>query len=197
MLVTPILITFIAAWVLREKINALKLFGLALGISGAVLLILSKDYSNTAPNKTFGDVLIILNAISYAFYLVWVRPLMEVYSPIHVVRWVFVFGTFMILPIGWYDMAHTNFEAFTQFQWMALAFICIGATFLAYLFNIYSVAVLGASITGSFIYTQPIFASATAMIFLGEAFSKEKLIAALLIFAGVYLVSYKRKITTT
>jgi drug/metabolite transporter (DMT)-like permease len=77
-------------------------------------------------------------------------------------------------------------------DYAAIAFVVLGATFMAYLFNIYGLQHLHASGTGSYIYLQPIFATAVAVIFLQEALGWEKLLAAAFIFAGVYLVNRKR-----
>ena len=189
---TPIFITIIAAWLLREMLTPVKMIGLLLGIGGATLLILLKDNTHTGPDIVNGDILILLNAISYAFYMVLVRPLMQVYSPIHVIRWVFTFGAIMIAPFAWPQFASTDWSLFQSTHWMALAFVCIGATFFSYLFNIYGISVIGASATGSYIYTQPVFAAITSMIFLGENIDAYKIIAALLIFSGVYLVNRQR-----
>jgi len=186
---TPIFITFIAAWLLREMLTPIKLIGLFLGIGGATILILLKDNTHSGTDIVNGDILILLNAISYAFYMVLVRPLMQVYSPVHVIRWVFTFGAIMIAPFAWLQFASTDWTAFQSSQWLALAFVCIGATFFSYLFNIYGISVIGASATGSYIYTQPVFAAITSIIFLGENIDSYKIISALLIFSGVYLVN--------
>ena len=98
LLVTPIIITFIAAWVLKEKLTSNKLLGLFLGIGGAVILIVAKDRSGNPGNVLLGDLLIILNAVSYAVYFVLVKPLMLKYNPIAVLRYVFTLGFFIILP---------------------------------------------------------------------------------------------------
>ena len=193
MLVTPIFITMIAAWLGKEGLNLIKILGLTLGISGAVVLILFKENSHTGSNMLLGDLCIILNAISYAFYLVLVKPLMLRYSPIQVIRWVFTIGSLMILPIGWNSFIHTNWAGFDFRHFAALAFVVVGATFLAYLFNIYGVSRLGASATGSYIYTQPLFASVIAVSLGSENFNVLKLLAGLLIFSGVYLVNVKNK----
>lgn len=192
-LVTPILIIFIAAWLLKEKITRLKIIGVVTGITGAAILIVMKDVSHTATNIFFGDVLVILNAVTYAFYLVIVRPLMEKYSPIHVIRWVFTFGLVFMIPYGWHDVSATQWQNFDSTNWISFEFVIMGATFFAYLFNIYGVSVIGASATGSYIYTQPVFAAIIAMIFTGETYDWLKLLAAVLIFGGVYMVNYKPK----
>ena len=66
MLCTPLLITLFAFWILKEKITIAKIAGLALGISGALLLVMSKEINGTASLN--GDLFIVLNAIAYTFY---------------------------------------------------------------------------------------------------------------------------------
>lgn len=194
-LVTPILIIFIAAWILKEKLTWLKIIGVVLGVSGAVILILMKDVSYTASNIVLGDELVILNAISYAFYFALVKPLMQKYSPVHVIRWIFTIGLLFMAPYGYNSFLNTNWQSFQLTDWLCFAFAITGATFFAYLFNIFGVAVIGASATGSYIYTQPVFAAIIAIIFIGEKYDLVKLIAAALIFSSVYVVNYKPKLS--
>ena len=189
---TPIFITFIAAWILKERLNLTKIAGLVLGITGAGLLILLKDHSHSGSEILLGDTMVLFNSVSYAFYMVLVRPLMKVYSPFKVIRWVFTFGFVMMLPFAWTDFATTQWHSFQLNQWLLLGLVCIGATFLAYLFNIYGIAVIGASATGSYIYTQPVFAAIVAIVLMGEHLNLLKVISAILIFSGVYLVNWKR-----
>jgi drug/metabolite transporter (DMT)-like permease len=189
MLCTPLLITIFAFWILKEKITILKSIGLVLGIGGAVLLILSKEKSGTS--SLTGDTLIILNAIAYTLYFILAKPLMLEYHPLHVVRWVFTFGFIMILPFGWFQFNDIDWHSFTISQSAALGFIVFCGTFLAYSFNIFGLKHLGAGVTGSYIYTQPVFAAIIAMIVLHENFTIEKLLAGSMIFGGVFLVSRK------
>jgi drug/metabolite transporter (DMT)-like permease len=191
-LATPIFITLIAAWLLREGFTLLKFTGLVLGIGGAAMLILLKDNSHTGNDILLGDIMVIINAISYAFYLVLVRPLMKTYSGIQVLRWIFTFGSLVILPFGMQEFLSTNWQLFGLSQWLALSFVAVGATFLAYLLNVYGISAIGASATGAYIYTQPVFAAVIAIIFAGEHFSLVKLVAAILIFTGVYLANFKK-----
>jgi len=118
--------------------------------------------------------------------------LMLKYNPVQVIRMIFTYGLLMVLPFGWSE--------FTAIQWKNLgttAFLCIGlitvcGTFLAYLFNVYGIKMLGASIAGAYIYIQPVFATAIAMIFLKEPLETYKILAAALIFTGVFLCNRNR-----
>ena len=189
LLITPILITFIAAWVLKERITNNKLLGLALGIAGAMVLILSKDRSGNPGNVLLGDLLIIVNAVFYTFYFVLVKPLMLNYNPVAVLRNVFTVGFFIILPFCWTEFAQINWQNYGPTEVANLALIAVPGTFCAYLFNIYGIKNLGASIAGNYIYTQPFFTAALAIGFLGESLSAYKILAGILIFAGVYLAN--------
>jgi drug/metabolite transporter (DMT)-like permease len=189
MLCTPLLITLFAFWILKEKITVGKIIGLTLGISGALLLIMSKEINGTASLN--GDLFIVLNAIAYTFYFMLVKPLMNEYAPLHVIRWVFTFGFILILPFGWTQFSAAEWPQFEWSHWVSLASIVICGTFLAYLFNVYGLKQLGAAVTGSYIYTQPVFAAVIAILFLDEKFTVEKLIAGIMIFGGVFLVSRK------
>jgi drug/metabolite transporter (DMT)-like permease len=189
-LVSPIFITAAAGWLLKERFTTLKGIGLALGISGALLIVTGRQQV-TAPgeNMLLGDILIIINAISYSIYFVIVKPLMERYHPIHIVRWIFTFGVFLILPFGIGDFMATDFSAFTSGAWAALVLVVLGTTFLAYLLNVFGLKYLGAGITGTYIYTQPLFASVIGMLLLGEHFTLRLALSALLIGAGVLLAT--------
>lgn len=192
-LATPVFILLIAFVLRTEKLSLLKISGLLFAIGGAALLILSRESSAIASNLIVGDVLVLINAVSYAFYFILVKPLMQKYKPLHVIRWVFTFGTIMMLPFCWSSFIETNWSSFTLYHFAGLIFVVLGATFFAYLFNIYGLQHLSASATGAYIYLQPLFSAMISIVFLKEEPALYKLLAALLIFGGVYLVNFRSK----
>lgn len=193
MLTTPILIVVIAGWILKEKTGIVKLLGLAMGLCGAAVLILAKVNAAERNNVITGDILIIINAVSYTVYFIIVKPLMLQYNAVVIIRWIFTIGLLMVLPFGWTEFRAIQWPAFTGTDIAIMALVAVAGTFLAYLFNIYGIKVLGAATAGFYIYTQPFFATAIAMIFLHEPLELYKIIAALLIFGGVYLANRKQR----
>lgn len=189
MLVTPILITILAVVLLKEKITTFKVLGLLLGIGGALVLILKRQAGGNGSNVLLGDIFIIINAISYTFYFILVKPLMAHYNTVHIIRWVFTLGMLMVVPFGWQEFSTTNWPNFTPLAIACLISIVFCGTFLAYLFNAYGIKILGAATAGSYIYSQPLLAAAIAMIFLKEPLEGYKVVAAVLIFTGVYLAN--------
>ena len=190
-LLTPILITIFAARILKEKLTAEKVAGLAMGVSGAILLISSREPATAGENIILGDFLVLLSALAYTFYFILVKPFMNKYSAIFVMRWVFTFGFFMILPLCTNEFSKIKWNVFTEQDWLFLFLLTIPGTFLAYIFNAYGIKKLSASVAGAYIYSQPVFAVAIAMIFLKEQLSFYKIAAAILIFVGVFLSNRK------
>ncbi|MFM6924423.1 MAG: DMT family transporter [Ferruginibacter sp.] len=193
LLITPILIVIIAAWILKERLGLLKITGLALGISGALVLILAKDNAGNGANVLLGDLFIIINAISYTVYFIIVKPLMLKYNAVVVLMWIFTIGLVLVLPFGWTEFTQIPWQQYSTLDFTSMGLIVITGTFLAYLFNLYGIKTLGASVAGFYIYTQPVFAALIAMLFLHEQLALYKIIAAVLIFSGVYLVNRQVK----
>ena len=193
LLITPILIVIIAAWILKERLGILKITGLALGISGALVLVLAKDNTGNADNVLLGNLFIIINAISYTIYFIIVKPLMVKYNPIVILRWVFTIGLVLVLPFGWVEFTQIPWQLYTAVDFTSMCLIVITGTFLAYLFNLYGIKILGPSVAGFYIYTQPVFAALIAMFFLHEHLALYKILAAVLIFSGVYLANKQFK----
>jgi drug/metabolite transporter (DMT)-like permease len=191
MLATPIFITILGAWFFKDKLTWLKWVGLMLGVAGASILILASQKGGNASDVLWGDIFVIINAISYSFYFILVKPLMQKYHPIPVTRILFSMGLVVALPFCWNEFSAIPWQDYTIKSWAVLAQITIGGTFLAYAFNIYGIKHLGPSVAGSYIYTQPVFAAIIAMSILGEPLEWYKLLAGLCIFTGVFLANKK------
>ncbi len=193
LLITPILIVIIAAWILKERLGILKVTGLALGILGAFVLVLAKDSSGNGDNVLLGDLFIIINAISYTIYFIIVKPLMVKYNAVVVLRWVFTIGLLLVLPFGWTEFTEIPWERYNAIDLSSMGLVVITGTFFAYLFNLYGIKILGPSVAGFYIYTQPVFAALIAIFFLHEQLALYKILAAILIFSGVYLANKQFK----
>jgi drug/metabolite transporter (DMT)-like permease len=190
-LITPILITIIAAAILKERLTGLKILGLLLAAGGAWILITTHEVVAKGENIFLGDILVICSAVAYTFYFVTVKPLMLHDEPLDVMRWVFTFGFFMILPFCVREFSQVTWQVFNFKEYLLLFMLSVPGTFLAYVFNVYGIKKLNASVAGAYIYSQPVFSVAIAMIFLKEQLLPHKIIAAALIFAGVYLSNKK------
>lgn len=192
-LCTPLLITAAAFFFLGERLTLFHITGLLLGITGATVLISSGNKTGAGQDILLGDIFVITNAVFYSFYFILVKRLTQLYHPLVVICWVFTIGSFVIVPAGWSQFQSIPWKEFTLVDFGAFAFIVLGATFLAYILNLYGLQHLNASATGAYIYLQPLFASAIAILFANESLGWGKILAAILIFVGVYLVNLKNR----
>ena len=191
MVTNPILVLLFGFAILSEKFTLRKLIGITLGAVGAFLLITNGGNISLDPNHYSGNILVLLNASSYAIYLVMVKPLMQKYKPITVVSWVFLFGFIFVIPFGWNEFQAISWNTMPNFVLWEVVFVVVGTTFFAYLFNIYGLQRLNASVVSSYIYLQPVLASLIALWVQSDELSFIKLLSATIIFIGVYLVSKK------
>ncbi len=189
MVTTPLLVLVIAAFWLREKIRTIRAIGIFTGLAGAVMLLLLKPGSAGVAGDLKGDMLTFFNAFSYALYLVLAKPLMKKYHPLTVMKWVFLFGLVLVIPVGWNEFAAVRWETFTPGVIYAVLFVVLGSTFLAYLLNTYGLLRLSPSVVSAYIYTQPVVSALVAMALGKDSPDLPRIMAALLIFTGVYLVS--------
>lgn len=188
----PIFVLIVATFMLREKLSARKIGGILLGLAGAVFLIKLQEVKKDAPNPSLGNLLVLINALSYGMYLIVIKPIMAKYNPITVVKWVFTVGTVLVLPFGFNQFLELD-SSMPLEAWSRIAYVVLFTTFLAYLFNIFALKNVNASVVSSFIYLQPITTAILSFLFIGETLNWIQMLCGLTIFVGVYLVSFSGK----
>lgn len=189
MTITPLMVLLSAAVILKEKITRQKLFGILLGLAGAVLVITYGQSLDFQISHIKGDLLILGNASSYGIYLVLVKSMMKRYQPITILKWIFTIGFFMVLPFGVGQLQGVPWENFPMQIWGAIAYVLIMVSCLSYLLNAFALKNVRASVVGIYIFLQPIMATIVALLAGRDTLSMAKIFAAVLIFCGVYLVS--------
>lgn len=195
MTITPILLLLLTALILRERITWIKSLGIVCGLSGALALILFQEKTQTnAPNIPFGNLLFVLNAISYSFYLILVKPLVAKYKAITLLKFFFLIAFCINLPIGYSEIMQVEWFQLTSAEIWQMGFVIVATTFLTYLFNIFALKQLSPSTVGVFIYLQPVVATIFAVLVGADMINALRIGAACLIFVGVFLSTRKPKI---
>lgn len=187
MVTNPIFVLILGVLVLGEKLTWPKIAGVLCGLSGALLLILYSGKNAASGNSALGDSFILFNSLSYAIYLVMVKPLMRKYHPLTIMALVFAMGAILVLPFGWIELSHVQWHTFSSKIWWAAAFVIIGTTFFAYLFNTLGLATLSPSVVSIYIYLQPLLAAGFALLLSEQRPEWIHLFSAILVFSGVYL----------
>lgn len=197
MTLNPIMVVILSYFLIRDPINVKRTIGVLLGATGAVLLTLSSGAASS--ESLLGDIYLLINAASYAVYLVIAKPLMAKYSPLTVITYVFSFGMLFILiyPPTLTEFVATDFSAITYDAMWKIVYVVIGVTFLTYLLTMYGLKYTSPTVSSAYIYTQPVlvifFAYVLSSIGWADDYTDtitwEKIIYMLIIFAGVYITS--------
>ncbi len=200
MALNPMMVVILSALIMKEKLSFQGYTGIAIGAIGAILLTLS---SGKLPGASpIGDLYLLINALSYALYLVFSKPLLQKYSPIQVITYVFSIGLILLLlfPPTWTKLNNTHFDSIPVEAWYKITYVIIGVTFLTYLLTIFGLKYVSATVSSAYIYTQPVMVALFTFFFAyigwAEDFShtitSERILYMLLIFTGVYLVSLRK-----
>ena len=191
MVSNPIAVMLFTIIVFKERLTIFKISGLALGIIGALTLLLFKGSFSLGSETIVGDLMTLVNSLSWAIFVVMAKPYMIKYQTITVMKWIFLFGFIYILPFGLPDLLEVQWTQLSSRMIFAMCFVVIATTFLAYLLNTYALKALSSSVVSMYIYFQPFLATLIAVYLGKDTITPIKIISALCIIFGVFLVSKK------
>ncbi len=188
----PLWAMILAAFILKEPITSKKVLGILFGAGGALLLILgssSGSAHSSGASPVWGDVLVLLAQLSYALYIVIFKNFVSKYSLITIMKWMFTFAFLCLLPFSYNSLMATEWHLLSTDAVISILYVIVCATFLSYMLIVVGQKNLRPTVAGMYNYVQPIVASIVS-IYLGmDSFNVTKVVAVLLIFGGVYLVT--------
>lgn len=191
----PLWAMILAAFILKEPITNKKILGIAFGAAGALVLIFSSNYiSQSAKSDTaiYGDLLVLFAQFCYALYIVLFKDFVSKYSLVTIMKWMFTYSFICTLPFTAHDLLNTQWCDFSMFEFTGLGFIVVFATFISYMLIVVGQKRLRPTVAGMYNYVQPIVACIVAILWNMDTFSVTKLLAIIMIFTGVYLVTISK-----
>lgn len=188
----PLWAMILAAFILKEPIKNKKILGIAFGAAGALVLIFSSNnISQSAKSDTaiYGDLLVLFAQFCYALYIVLFKDFVSKYSLVTIMKWMFTYSFICTLPFTAHDLLNTQWCDFSMSEFTGLGFIVVFATFISYMLIVVGQKRLRPTVAGMYNYVQPIVACIVAILWNMDTFSVTKLLAIIMIFTGVYLVT--------
>lgn len=184
----PIFVLILSALFLHQMPTWKQSLGVVISASGAYYLIMYSG-GNMQLHNTWGDFLILVNCVSYAIYMVAVKPLLEKYHPLFVTKWMFATAALIVFPFTISDTINTNWAEVSSTGWLSYSYIIIFATLFNYYFTTATLKWLSPVTTGTYGYLQPFLATVFA-VFIGlDTLTFEKMMAGIVIFFGILLTS--------
>lgn len=189
----PLWVMLLAALILGEPITLKKVAGIVLGASGALMLVLGSQKGGIkGDNPVLGDLLVLTAQISYALYLTFYRNFIRKYSVVTLMKWMFTFAAIVLLPFSLGDIRSAEWWHLSKLEILGVGYVVFFATFVAYICIMIGQKNLRPTLVGMYNYVQPIVASVVG-VWLGlDSFTFIKIIAVMLIFTGVFLVTISK-----
>jgi len=184
----PVFALFVSILLGYDQLSFRRLIGIALAAGGVIYLV-NPARADLSAQTTAGNLLIVSNSLLYAIYIVISKTLLERYGALNVITWIFLVGSVVTVPVGVYSLRQENVGAITSGVWLLLVFIIIFPTVGAYYLNAWALSKVPPSTVAIYIYLQPLIAFGFAPLLLGEQWSSRTIIAAILIFMGVAVVT--------
>lgn len=192
MTTTPISVVVVDTLLKKSYISFRKIVGILIAFVGALIIIQSGKKISFDNRQILGDILVFGNAISYSIYLVKIKPFILKYHPISINRITFLYGSLLVLPFGFQEVAYAKWSEFTPVIWWAFFYVLIFTTFFAYYFNSWAMLFVSPTLVGVYIYLQPLLTSIIALIFGTDKLTLTIVLSGICIFLGVFLVSYQK-----
>lgn len=190
-IISPIFVVILSFFIFKNKINFIKILGIILGFIGAMILILTADSNNSiGRNIPLGNFLFIVNSISYAYYLIIVKPMAEKYDLITLFKWLFLIGLIFNFPLGINQFLDVDWASLPLWEAvLPMVFVVVGTTCMTYFLNGYALSKITSTEVAVFMYLQPIIGILFAIFTKSDTITLIMFVASVLIFTGVYLTS--------
>lgn len=192
--ITPILVMFVAAAYLKEPVTLKKAGGVALSFTGIVLLILNTVHSDNGVERSqpLGILLMVLNCSCFALYLGLFKRLISRYHVVTFMKWMFLFSLLASVPFDVGELSRLDVSVVPGRWVWELVYLMVCSTFLAYFFIPVGQQRLRPTVVSMYSYLQPMIACAMSIAIGMDRITWQKLVAAVLVFAGVILVNRSR-----
>lgn len=188
----PIATMILAALFLKEPVTQMKIIGVLVGASGALLIVLNSAPEQGGNGNMMGNLIVFLGVISFGIYLTVFKNLISRYHPVTVMKWMFLWATLTGLPFCYTALTEINVSLLTTDVWLSVAYVIVMATFMGYLLIPIGQKTLRPTTLSMYNYVQPVVASLVAVLAGIDQFGFQQALAGLLVFSGVYIVTQSK-----
>ena len=188
----PIFTLIVGAVVGVEPLQRKTVVGIVLAAAGVVLLI-DPHAASFSSLTTIGDMMIVLNSLSYGIYVATSKNVITRNGAFRSIMWIFIFASVVCVPLGISSLSTVDISRVGNEIWLLCLYIAVGATAVPYFLNAWALARVNPSIVAVFVYLQPLIGFVLAVIFLSERIDFRFIIAALLVFSGVFLTTRRMR----
>jgi len=191
-LLSPVLITLLSTIIFKEHLGKKQVFGIGIAALGTVIVVTGGTISFPGDREfLLGSLILLFTPVLWATYSLVGKKIMDRYSPFLVVAYVNVLGGLCLIPFSLAENSFCQIFTMSLSGWLAILFLAVACSLLGYYIWFYVMKQVGAAITSSFLFAEPLVTVLFAIMFVGEELGMFILAGGFLIFIGVYLVARK------
>ncbi len=187
----PVFIALLAWLVLKERITLAQGFGVGVALLGVIVVVSKGNLGNFFAGQfgVIGDFLIFISAINWAVFSILSRRGLKEHPSTRMTFWVMTLG-WLITSLAFFTQnGLAELPRLDSRGWVAMIFLGIFTTGLAYIAWFDALASLPATQTGAFLYIEPLTSMVVAALILGEQVTWASLLGGAVILLGVWLVN--------
>ena len=188
----PIITMILAALFLKEPITTMKITGVALGATGALILVLSNHGGSDKEGSIWGNIICFMAQVSFACYLTIFKGLISRYNIFTLMRWMFTYASICYIPFSYNNLLETLSHPYPVTVWLQVGYVIIFGTFMANILILNGQKTLRPTVVSMYNYMQPIVGAGVAVLIGMGTFGWTKAVASVLIFVGVYVVTLSK-----
>jgi drug/metabolite transporter (DMT)-like permease len=188
-LLAPLLITGFSALILKETLALRQVLGMATAAFGTTVVVAATATFHGS-QFFYGTMILLATPVLWAAYTLAGRKILDKYEPLLVVAYVNALGGLMLIPFSLGENSFHQIVALSFSEWLGIIYLAIACSFVGYYIWFYVLNRVGA-IASSFLFAEPLVTAVFAAIFVDERLSPLTVIGGLLIFAGVFLVTWQ------
>lgn len=189
----PIFVTIISHFKLDEKINIYKMVGLTFGLLG-LLFILGLEITNPDTKVIFGELLILISALSWGLANVFSKIRFKNIDFIHMNAWQLIMGALLLFVLSLILEPNYSVE-WSNKALLSLLFNGLFSTAFTFVVWFWVLKKLNASKASMALMFVPILGIIFGSLQLGENITISIVVGSFLICAGIFMNTYNFKST--
>lgn len=188
---TPVATMVCAALLIGERLSLRGALGVAIGVVGALLMVMVGWQGGSGMNDLLGIGLAVLSLLTWAVYLIITRKVSVKYTAVTQMKWVFLVSTLAVLPFSWTDLQASRLYS-SQWAWSGvaeMAFIVVFATVAGFFAIPFALRYLKTTTVSVYTNLQPVVASFVAIAIAQDLLSWDKPVSLALVLLSAWIVT--------
>jgi RarD protein len=183
---TPVFVFLIAVIFLKEKISLLKILGIILAVSGAIVLLSEKGF-NFSSDSLKGDIFALLASFSWGLYTILGRNFTRKYGAIYSTALSMAAGFILFIPVFFFFEGSLEISNISAQNWGELVYLGAVTSGLGYVLWFYALKKMEASKLSVFNNFQPALTAILAFLFFGTGVTMYFIVGGTMIVVGVFM----------